>query len=240
MADNAQLQQQFDWSKDSGECVEGLKFDLDARYGFILDNFTKHDMTRKDGSKVLYKKGEKEGQPVLMYTAAFKEEQTGVVFKSDFFVQDTYRVNENAPETEDDFVRFSRKLGYNPVLGTKEDPGRFSPSDFIKIGLRITAKLKEQSLTDEQKKANKKAYNEIDVETISLEEGGEAGGQQDLPAEVPEAVVKELQALINAAPKAKKFADLAGKINKLGAKDKAKFDLLEPAMQANAAGKLKF
>ena len=236
MADNTPPQQQFDWTTDSAECVEGLKFDLDARYGFILDNFTKHDMTRKDGSRVLYKKGDREGQPVLMYTAAFKEEQTNVIFKSDFFVQETYRVNENAPETEDDFVRFSRKLGYNPLLG-----GKFSPADFIKIGMRITAKLKEQPLTDEQKKANKKAYNEIDIDTISLEEGGEAGGgQQDLPAEVSDEIVKELQALINAAPKAKKFADLAGKINKQGAKDKTKFDLLEPAMQANASGKLKF
>lgn len=237
MADDAPAQTQFDWSQDSAECVEGLKFDLDTRYGFILDNFTKHDMTRKDGSKVLYKKGEKEGQPVLMYTAGFKEVQTKVLFKLDFFVQETYRVNENAPETEDDFVRFSRKLGYNPVLG-----GRFSPADFIKIGMAITAKLKEQDQTEEQKKANKKAYNTIDVDTIELDEGGSVAGagQQDLPADVPEETIQELQALINTAPKCKKFADLAGKINKLGAKDKSKFDLLEPAMQANQAGRLKF
>jgi hypothetical protein len=235
MAD-APAQQQFDWSKDSGECVEGLKFDLGVPYTFILDNFTKHDLVRKDNTRVLYKKGDREGQPVLMYTAAFKEEQTGVIFKSDFFVQDTYRVNENAPETEDDFVRFSRRLGYNPILG-----GQFSPKDFITIGMRISAKLKAQDLTDDQKKAGKKAYNEIDVDSITLEEGGATGGGQDsLPEQVSDEVVKQLQALINQAPKAKKFADLAAKINKAGAKDKAMFDLLAPAMQANQEGKLKF
>ena len=42
-------QQQFDWSKDSAECVEGLKFDLDTTYEFTLDNFTKHEMVKKVG-----------------------------------------------------------------------------------------------------------------------------------------------------------------------------------------------
>lgn len=234
--DNAPAQQQFDWSNDSAECVEGLKFDLDTTYDFILDNFTKHDMVRKDGTKVLYKKGDKVGTPVLQYTAHWKETKTNVIFKTDFFANDSYRVNENAPETEDDFVRFSRKLGYNPILG-----GRFNPADFIKIGMSISAKLKAQDQTEEQKKAGKKPYNTIDIDTIVLGEGGSAGdAQQDLPTEVPEETIKELQKLIDAAPKAKKFADLAGKINKLGAKDKSKFDLLEPAMQANQAGKLKF
>ena len=43
-----------------------------------------------------------------------------------------------------------------------------------------------------------------------------------------------------AAPKCKKFSELSGKINKLGAKDPKKFKLLEPAMNLNQQGKLKF
>jgi hypothetical protein len=231
----APTQKQFDWSKDSAECVEGLKFDLDTMYEFILDNFSKHNLVKKDGSIVKYKKGDREGQEMLMYTAGFKELQTNVIFKLDFFVQDTYRVNENAPETEDDFVKFSRKLGYAPVLG-----GRFSPSDFIHLGAKIAAKLKEQAQNDADKAAGKKPYNTIDISTIVLDGEGGADSQQEIPEEIPEEIVKEIQDLINAAPKSKKFSDLAGKINKLGAKDKSKFELLEPAMQLNQSGRLKF
>lgn len=235
MSDNKPQQQQFDWSKDSGECVEGIKFDLGVPYNFKLDNFTKHDMVRGDGSRVLYKKGEKAGQPVLMYTAHFKEEQTGAEFKLDFFVQESYRVNENAPETEDDFVRFSRKLGYNPVLG-----GKFSPADFIHLGLEITAELKEQPQTDKDKAAGKKPYSMIDMETISVTGENSTDSQSQVPEDIPEEIITKLQKLIDAAPKSKKFTDLAAKINKAGAKDKSMFDLLEPAMRANDQHLLKF
>lgn len=227
-------QQQFDWSKDSGECVEGIKFDLETDYTFTLSDFTKHNMIRKDGSHVTYKKGPKAGQDVLMYTAAFKEDETNAEFKLNFFVQDTYRVNENAPETEDDFVAFSRKLGYNPVLG-----GKFSPADFIHLGTKITARLKLQDQSEEDKKAGKKAYNEIDVSTITLA-GENAIDSQTEVDDVPEETIAKLQKLIDAAPKCKKFADLAAKINKAGAKDKSMFDLLEPAMHANDKHLLKF
>src|SRR5512138_1906900 len=231
-SDSKPAQQQFDWTKDSAECVEGIKFDLDNTYSFILDEFTKHDMRRKDGSTVTYKSGEKQGKPVLMYTALWKEEQTKVKFKLDYFVQDQYRVNENAPETEDDFVKLSRKLGYKPILG-----GRFSPNDFIHLGTKISAKLMVQPQSDADKAAGKKAYNTIDVDSIILE--GEVGGdsQQEIPDEIPADVEKEIVAL---AKGCKKFSDLAGKINKMGAKDAAKFDLLEPAMKLNQVGKIKF
>jgi len=247
-------QQQFDWSKDSAECVEGLKFDLDTTYEFTLDNFTKHEMVKKDGTKVLYKKGDKEGQPVLMYTAHFKELQTTAMFKLDFFVQDRYRVNENAPETEDDFVKFSRKLGYAPILGTKEEPGRFAPADFIHLGIKISANLKYQVPTSTNEKLDeatgqitdlsgnvlRKAYTQIDVDTIVLDGDNATDSQESLPEEISDDVKKELQDLISAAPKCKKFADLMAKINKAGAKDKSKFELIGPAMQLNQNGQLKF
>lgn len=229
-------QQQFDWAKDSADLVEGLKFDIGVDYAFVLDEFSKHDMRKKGSTTpILYKKGDRAGQPVLMYTATFKEQETSVKFKLDFFVQERYRVNEAAPETEDDFVAFSRKLGYNPVLG-----GHFSPADFIHLGTQITAQLKEQPQTDADKAAGKKPYNMIDVKTIVLGEDGGSGSSADAPSEISDDVISELQKMIDTAPKCKKFADLAGKINKLAAKDKSKFELLEPAMRANDQHKLKF
>ena len=224
-------QQQFDWSNDAAECVEGLKFDTGVEYQFVLDSFTKHNMVRKDGSTVKYKKGDKEGQDVLQYTFHWKEVQTNTIFKLDYFVQDRYRVNENAPETEDEMVKLSRKLGYNPVLG-----GHYSPSDFVHLGTKITAVLKEQPQSDADKAAGKKPYTMIDVDSIVLD--GEAGvdSQQEIDDGIPADIVAEIQALVNAAPKCKKFSDLAGKINK----GKLAAKLLAPAMTLNQQGKLKF
>lgn len=235
MADNKVQQQQFDWSKDSGECVEGVKFDLGVPYEFTLADFQKHNVIRKDGSVVVYSKGRNAGQPMLKYTAFWKEDQTGVEFRTSFFVQDSYRVNENAPETEDDFVRFSRKLGYNPVLG-----GKFAPADFIHLGTKITAELMEREQSEADKKAGKKAYSEINIETITLAGENATDSQADLPEEIPEEIITKLQRLIDAAPKCKKFPELAAKINKAGAKDKSMFELLEPAMRASEQKLLKF
>lgn len=228
-------QQTFDWSNDSAECVEGLKFDLGVPYAFTLDNFTKHNLVRKNGEVVCYKTGDREGQPIMMYTAHWKMVDVNVTFKLDFFVQDKYRVNENAPETEDEFVKFSRKLGYNPVLN-----GKFSPSDFIHLGMKISAELKEQAQSDSDKAAGKKAYNTIDIDTILLDGESSTDSQQEIKEEITEEVVKEINAIINTAPKCKKFNELTARISKLGAKDKSKFDLLEPAMTLNSQGRLKF
>lgn len=240
-------QQQFDWSNDSQECVEGLKFDHETEYEFTLANFTKHNLVNKEKEIITFKKGDREGQPILMYTFEWKEGQTNVVFKDDYFVQDSYRVNENSPELEDPLVKVSRKLGYNPVLG-----GRFSVGDFVHVGTKIRAKLmyrkptKSGETLDEARGViigaggkESKAFDTIDVSTIVLD-GESVPEQQTIEDEIPPEVVKEIQGLVNAAPKCKKFSDLAAKINKLGAKDAAKFQLLAPAMSLNQQGKLKF
>lgn len=244
-----QQQQQFDWSNDSQECVEGLKFDHDTEYTFVLDNFTKHDMHRKNGELITFKKGDKEGEAILMYTFEWKETQTNVKFKDDYFVQDSYRVNENSPELEDALVKTSRKLGYSPVLG-----GRFSVADFVHIGMGIQAKLKYRVPTkagetlDEARGViigadgkETKAYDTIDVETIALDgETTAADTQQELAAIDPK-IVAELNGMIASVPKCKKFSDLSGKIIKLCAKDQVRLkSLMEPAMQLNGQGKLKF
>ena len=229
------VQQTFDWTQDSAECIEGLKFDLETQYDFVLDNFTKHNLTRKDGSRVVYsEKAKKAGQEILMYTFFWKEQQSNIVFKQDFFVQDQYRVNEHAPETEDELVQMSRKLGYNPVLG-----GRFAVGDFVHLGTKIAAKLKLKALTDAEKAAGKKAFNTIDISTIVLDGESASDSQQNL-ADIDADALEELNKLIKEKPACKKFSDLTAKINKLGAKDSEKFKLLEPAMLAKDAGLLNF
>jgi len=229
------VQQTFDWTQDSAECIEGLKFDLETQYDFVLDNFTKHNLTRKDGSRVVYpEKSKKAGQEILMYTFFWTEQQSNIVFKQDFFVQDQYRVNERAPETEDELVQMSRKLGYKPVLG-----GRFAVGDFVHLDTKIAAKLKLKALTDAEKAAGKKAFNTIDIATIVLDGESVSDSQQNL-ADIDTDALEELNKLIKEKPACKKFSDLTAKINKLGAKDSEKFKLLEPAMLAKDAGLLKF
>ena len=239
----------YDWSNDSQECVEGLKLDHDTEYEFILEGFSKHDMKTKDGTIITYKKGPSEGEPVLMYTFEWKMIETNIVIKDDYFVKDKYRVNENSPELEDDIVKVSRKLGYNPVLG-----GKFSVADFVQIGMKIKARLKYRAPTkagerlDEERGvivtesgAEKKAFDAIDIDTIVLD-GESSGGdsQQEIPEEIPAATIKEVQDLIKAG-KCKKFADLATQINKFVKTNPEKHKaLLSAAMNLNQQGKLKF
>jgi hypothetical protein len=228
-------QQTFDWTQDSAECIEGLKFDLETQYDFVLDNFTKHNLVRKDGSKVVYKdSAKKAGQDVLMYTFAWKELSSKVIFKQDFFVQEQYRVNENAPDTEDEIVSLSRKLGYSPVLG-----GRFALSDFVHLGTKISAKLKVQPQTDADKAAGKKAYNTLDISTIVVDGESVPDSQQNLEDSVDGNTIEELNKIIKEKPVSKKFSELTAKISKLVAKG-GDASLFEAAMVANQKGLLKF
>ena len=248
MADNEAVQEQFDWQKESAKCVEGLKFDLDQDYTFEIDfdGVSLHTIAKKlaDGSyeTLLYKKGDKAGQPMKMFTIPFKEQGTSVTFKTEFWHNDTYRVNPQNPELEDAFVKFSRKLGYNPVLD-----GDFDPKDFIKPGLVITARLAYQQpyekgySIDEKSgmvlnaagKEVRKAYKTIDIDTIVVGEGGSSGETQEAIEKVDAETQKEVQDL---AKGCKKFAELVTKINKAKLTDK----LLDPSMKMKEQGLLKF
>ena len=228
-------QEQFDWMQDSAKCVEGLKFDLDKDYIFdlVFEEISKHQIKRGSGDDaevILYKKGDKKGQPVLMYTIPFKERESGVVFKTDFFANDSYRVNPENPELEDEIVNFSRKLGYSPVLN-----GDFSLADFLKPGIAITARLKERELTDDQKRKGKKAYNEIDISSVVLE--GESPSAGDDHQEAIEEVSHEDQEKVQKylkESKAKKLGELTTFLSK-----KKEFKLVEAAIRMKEQGLIK-
>jgi hypothetical protein len=185
MADyqNMPRQQTFDWTKQSAQLVEGLKFDLGVDYDFVLDNVETKEMVRKDGSKVT----RKDGTVVVMNTLQWKETQTNVIFKMDFFVNDKYRVNENDLANEDDIVKLSRKLGYKPKLG-----GKFALVDFLHLGMKITAKLKELPKKNPND-VNEKVYKTIDIATISTDG---SSGPTDLQQSIPEDDISELKELI--------------------------------------------
>lgn len=237
-------QQQFDWQKETAKCVEGLKFDLDEEYPFELvwENVSLHNIVKKndDGSstEIVYKKGAKAGQPIKMYTFPFKELNSNVEFKLEFFHNDSYRVNPANPELEDDIVKLSRKLGYNPVLD-----GNFSIADFIKPGLSFTAKLCYQKPTKANEVLNevkgvietpdgkeiRKAYKTIDISTINASESGSTEKQ----AELSEDAVEEVMEMKKGC---KKFSELVSKINKAGKSD----ELLDVAMRMKEQGKIKF
>jgi len=230
-----ETQEQFDWMQDSAKCVEGLKFDLDKDYTFdlVFEEISKHPMKRgtgDDAEVIVYKKGEKKGQPVMMYTIPFKERESGVAFKVDFFANDSYRVNPENPELEDAIVKFSRKLGYSPVLD-----GDFSLADFLKPGIAITARLKERELTDDQKKKGKKAYNEIDIDTIVLEgeSAGESGSTQESIEEVSKEDQEKVQKYLKES-KAKKLGELTTYLSK-----KKEFKLVEAAIRMKEQGLIK-
>lgn len=248
MAENEAVQEQFDWQKETAKCVEGLKFDLDQDYKFEIDfdGVSLHTIAKKlpDNTMetILYKKGDRKGQPIKMYTIPFKETETTVAFKMEFFQNDSYRVNPQNPELEDDIVKLSRKLGYNPVLD-----GDFSVADFVKPGIVITAKLMYQKPTekgysiDEKSgmvlnaagKDVRKAYKTIDINTIVVGEGGSSGETQEAIEKVDAATQKEVLEL---AKGCKKFAELVTKINKAKLTDK----LLDPSMKMKEQGLLKF
>ena len=217
-------QQQFDWQKETAKCVEGLKFDTEQDYNFELqfEAVSLHTMTRKDGTEVVYKKGDKAGLPVKMYTFPFLEMESGIVFKLDYFHNEKYKVNPANPELEDEIVRFSRKLGYNPVL-----EGNFSVGDFIKPGIAFTAKLKELPVKEGQK-----SYKTIDIDTIEMS-GASASETQSKITEPSSAEQTEILAL---AKGCKKFSELVAKINKTAKKD----EYLDAAMRMKETGKLKF
>ena len=217
-------QQQFDWQKETAKCVEGLKFDLEQDYTFELqfDGVSLHTMTRKDGTEVVFKKGERAGMPVKMYTFPFLEKESEIVFKLDFFHGDRYKVNPANPELEDEIVLFSRKLGYNPVVD-----GNFSIGDFINPGITFTAKLKELPA-----KEGAKAYKTIDIATIEVVGSGPSGSQSKV-SEPSDAEQREILAL---AKGCKKFSELVSRINKTAKKD----EYLDAAMRMKETGKLKF
>lgn len=220
----SEVQEQFDWTKETAKCVEGLKFDTEQDYTFelVFEDVSLHTLKRKDGTFVMYQKGDKAGQPVRMYTFPFREVESDVSFKLDFFHNEQYRVNPTNPELEDDIVKLSRKFGYSPVLN-----GNFSPADFIKPGIVFTARLKELPAKEGQK-----PYKTIDISTIQLGENN-AGDTQSKVSEPSDAEQKEILAL---AKGCKKFSELVAKINKTTKKD----EYLDAAMRMKETGKLKF
>jgi hypothetical protein len=193
-------QQQFDWHKESGKCIEGLRLPIgeDLTFELDYDNVELKAATRKDGSVVL----RKDGTVSKIWKIPFIEVQSKVSRRLDFWHSDTPRVNPNNPEVEDDFVKFSRRLGYSPVVG-----GDFIPEDFLKRGLRIIAQLAEEvSPTDPTKK-----FSNIVLTSVRLESAGaSASAQETLPSDDP-----ELQAeVLGMAEDCAKFSDLVKKINK--------------------------
>ena len=228
------IQEQFDWTQESAKCVEGLKFDLDQDYNFelVYEDVALHALKTKEGEILLYKKGDRKGQPLKMFTFPFKEVNTNVEFKLEFFQNDSYRVNPENPKLEDDIVRFSRKLGYQPVLD-----GTFSPADFIKPGIAIKARLCFQKPTKAGEVLNeasgtidnasgtelRKAYKTIDIDTIVLEGESGASEAQEKIEPIADADKKAVQDM---AKGCKKFSELTTKINK-----SKKYDLLGVAMR---------
>ena len=246
-------QEQFDWMQDSAKCVEGLKFDLNKDYTFdlVFEEISKHTMKRGKGDEaevILYKKGDKKGQPVMMYTVPFKERETGVEFKLDFFANDSYRVNPENPELEDEIVTFSRKLGYQPVVD-----GEFSLKDFLQPGLAIVARLMYQKPTkpgeeldektgkivDSHGKPLRNAYTGINIDTIVKEgESGESadessGGKQAEIEEISKDDQEKIQQAIKDS-KAKKMGDLTTYLSK-----KKMFKLVEIALRMKDQGLIK-
>ena len=218
-------QETFNWMNESADVVEGLKFDTDVDYTFRLDSVDPTIVKRKDGSTVL----RNDGTPSKKLALKWVELSTKVGFKMDLWVNDRERVNPTNPEIESDNVKLSRKLGYSPILG-----GKFSFGDFLKVGMEIEAKL--VPVVSKDAKGNERTFNNIDQSSVRL-----VGDAPDTLTQIPDMpssdIVKELQTL---AKGCKRLSDLTAKINKLGAKDPAKFQLLQPAMQLAEQGVIKF
>lgn len=245
----AEQQQQFDWMKEVSTCVEGLKLDLETEYHFELaksvpDSVSLHTIGKPGEPPLLFKEGQKAGQPIKMYTILFRETGLNLEFKMDFFHNESYRINPGNPELEDEIVKFSRKVGYNPSLG-----GDFRVSDFIREGLSFTAKLKElapkgtyfnESGVLLSKKDNTavdrstvKIYKGIDINTIKLDASVKPISNQTGITKPSDEIVKKIQEL---AKTCKKFPELVKKIN---AEDDADV-LLDAAMMMKSNGELKF
>lgn len=218
-------QETFNWMNETADVVEGLKFDNDVDYTFRLESVDPTIVKRKDGSVVL----RNDGTPSKKLTLKWVELQSKVNFKMDLWVNQRERVNPENIELESDNVKLSRKLGYNPILG-----GKFSFTDFLKIGMEIEARL--IPVTSKDKDGRERTFNNIDVSTVRLL-GAAPDTQANIPEAVPQDIVKELVALSKGC---KRLSDLTSKINKLGAKDPSKFQLLSPAMQLAEQGVIKF
>lgn len=214
-------QQQFDWHKESSKCVEGLRLAVgeDLEFELDYDNVELKAATKKDGTVVT----RKDGTVSKVWRIPFIEVQSKLSKRLDFWANENMRVNQNTPEVEDEFVKFSRRLGYNPQLG-----GDFVPEDFLKRGTRIIAKLKERpDATNPEKK-----YTEIDVTTIRLADGSGASDSQTPLADDSELISEVLTMAEDS--KLKKFSDLVAKINKA----KRTKDLLPVAMKMKTDGVL--
>ena len=200
---------------------------------------------RSDGTFVTKKDGERS----KLYEMAFTERETGVDFKIAFFQNKDkdgnvlFRVNPNNQELEDDIVKLSRKLGYDPC-----PDGGFALSDFLKKGVTFNAKLKTpvpkkpqnvdaacKAKMDDQGNyipaSDEKVYKVIDIDTV-VYEGGSSKAQQKLPTDNEEDVATVLELMKGT----KKFSELVTKINK----QKRSSELLEVSMRMKESGKIKF
>jgi hypothetical protein len=218
-----EVQKQFDWMKESSKCVEGLKLPVgeDRVFELVFEEVALKALERKDGTFVT----KKDGSISKVWEVPFKDIETNVKFKNfdkPFWYNENERVNPANPEMESDFVKLSRKIGYQPVLD-----GDFAPRDFLRPGLRITAQLKELPPNKDGK-----VYLAIDIDTIRTEDGGDSGVQKEIEDAIDPAQQKEILAF---AKGAKKFADVVKAINA-----KKKHELLPVAMRMNEEGQFKF
>lgn len=216
-------QTQFDWMKESSQCIEGLKLPVgeDRVFELVFEEVALKALVRKDGSFVT----KKDGTPSKIWEVPFKDVESNVKFRNfdnPFWYNENERINPANPELESDFVKLSRKLGYEPVLD-----GRFAPVDFLRPGLRIIAQLKELPPNKDGK-----VYLAIDIDTIKLEDSGSSETQKEIEDDIDPAQKNEIMTY---AKGAKKFADVVKAINA-----KKKHDLLPVAMRMNEEGQFKF
>jgi hypothetical protein len=212
-----ELQKTFDWMQESAEVTEGIKIDEEQDYQLTLAEINPKVVTTKKGDE----------RKVL--SLIWEQEDLHLKFKMDVWVNDRERVNPTNPELESANVVLARKLGYNPVLG-----GKFSFSDFLRLGMQITARLPAEEFS--RKDGTKGKMHQINPQSIVL-----LGGTGEHQGKLPDAPSKEVMDEIKALGKGcKTMKDLTGKINKAGAKDPSKFQLLQVVMSLNEQGALKF
>lgn len=215
MTDDAPMQEVFNWVEQEATILEGIKFDPDVTYDLELDydKISWHTVKRRDGSFVL----RKDKSPSRILEIPFVVLETEVQLS----IKDWYNLGKDGkPMVFKDSIiwKLAEKLGYDPSVGKS-----MLPSDFLKRGLKIKAKIMELPPNEQGR-----VYNAIDIDTIQSE-GVE---QQTIPEKIPDAVVAEIKAL---AKGCKKQSDLMSKINKA-----KKFELLQPAMLLIEQGQIKF
>ena len=127
------------------EITEGIKFDPENDYTFEVT-----DIKRKAG--------EKDGKPWQSLELSFTEAESGVTIRKSFFLNPKISINKDSPEKSADLIKLANALGYKTEIGTKG----FHPKNFLRIGLKISARVVEQVRKD----GTKTGYSEINIASI--------------------------------------------------------------------------